>query len=142
MGPAIQIDLVKTGTIIVGNHDEKRLALNHLKDGSKSQHGRRQTARLRAVLPIVIRTLLRHRRGRGKPFRFAGVDGRGRPPHPGEIGLATGGTRRRTGGRSVPLTGGRDGEAVFTERAQLGGVLQANVHPQCFGRLDGDCFSF
>src|ERR1700678_1994948 len=96
MAAAVQIDLVEAGAFVVGDVDQKILALDELPQRTIAQCPGGQTMRLRAVLAVSLLALPLDRKRRGEKLGFAGIDGAGLPPDAGEIGLAVVGAGRGT----------------------------------------------
>src|SRR3984957_1443866 len=124
---AVQIDLMEAGTLVIGNVDQKILALDELPQRTVAQRGGGQAARLRTVLLIIFEALSLYRERCGKKLRLAGIHRTRLPPDAGEIGLAIVSARRGTRGRSVPLVVRGYQQAVFTQGIELRGVAQAYV---------------
>src|ERR1700722_2367601 len=127
MAAAVQIDLMEAGTLVIGNVDQKILALDELPQRTVAQRGGGQAARLRTVLLIIFDALFLNGQRRGKKLRLAGIHRTRLPPDAGEIGLAIVSARRGTRGRSVPLVVRGYQQAVFTQGIELRGVAQAYV---------------
>src|SRR5579863_3951731 len=98
MRAAIDIDLVETWTVVVGDFDQNRRALHGFIDRPETQHGRRQTTRLRTVFAIVVAPLPGDHLGFGQELRIARIDGSRLPPDSGEIRFPILHKWRRPGG--------------------------------------------
>src|SRR5580700_3314506 len=93
MAAPVEIDLMEAGAFVIGNINQKILALDELPQRTIAQRGRGQAMRLRAALGVVLEALLLDRNRGGEKLRFAWVNGVGNPPDAGKIGLAAVGAR-------------------------------------------------
>ena len=138
MAAVVQIDLMEARAFVVGNVNQKILALDELPQRTVAQRSGWQTTRLRAVLGVGCEALLLDGNGRGEPLGLTRIDGTRNPPDAGKIGLAIEGARRWTGGRMVPFHVGGYPQAIFAQRVELRTVRQMDVELQSQPRFDND----
>ena len=75
MPALIEMDLVKTGTVIVGNFDQHVSGLHQRNKWPAPQHARRQATDLRTVLAIVGLPFRGDFLSRDEPLRLAWFNG-------------------------------------------------------------------